>query len=136
MSNLREHKSEILDRLDSETKNDPWHIKIKRWWRIQKWLWTCRTRFIWDLNYSNNFFKKKMDPHKISKNMRDEKSQEEAGVISIENAISCAWSITPHLRYVKVYINGKFESKLQQMWQGSDGSVKWEWVEEIDNTDI
>ena len=70
--------------------------------------------------------------------MRGEKSQEEAGVLSIENAISCAWSITPYLRYVKIPImsSNAYELKLQQMWQGSDGSVKWEWVEEIDNTDI
>jgi hypothetical protein len=67
--------------------------------------------------------------------MRDEKSQEEAGVLSIENAIGCNWSITPHLRYVKIPImsSNAYELRLQQMWQGSDGSVKWEWVKEIDN---
>ena len=59
MSNPREYHSETLDRLDKEIKNDPWHLKIKRWWSLQKWLWTCRTRFIWDLDYPKNIFRKK-----------------------------------------------------------------------------
>jgi hypothetical protein len=44
--------------------------------------------------------------------------------------------LTPHLRYAPKYIyfspdSGKEELRLQQMWQGTDGSVKWIWVEEI-----
>jgi hypothetical protein len=61
--------------------------------------------------------------------MQDKKRQT---TLTDQLSIACIWSITPYLRYVKVNINGKFELKLQQMWQGSDGSVKWESVEEID----
>lgn len=39
-----------------------------------------------------------------------------------------SWSITPHLRYVENSIN---ETTLQQMWQGSNGTQKWETVEII-----
>ena len=44
--------------------------------------------------------------------------------------------LTPHLRYAPKYIPfspdyGIQDLRLQQMWQGTDGSVKWIWVEEI-----
>jgi hypothetical protein len=44
--------------------------------------------------------------------------------------------LTPHLRYAPkdIVISpglGTQELRLQQMWQGTDGSVKWIWVEEI-----
>ncbi len=44
--------------------------------------------------------------------------------------------LTPRLRYAPKYIPfspdlGTQELRLQQMWQGTDGSVKWIWVEEI-----
>jgi hypothetical protein len=42
--------------------------------------------------------------------------------------------LTPHLRYAPKFISItplKSELRLQQMWQGTDGSVKWIWVEEI-----
>ena len=44
--------------------------------------------------------------------------------------------LRPNLRYKKKEIeldNGtvKTEYRLQQMWQGSDGSQKWDWVDYI-----
>jgi len=44
--------------------------------------------------------------------------------------------LTPHLRYAPKDIpitplTSQQELRLQQMWQGTDGSVKWIWVEEI-----
>jgi hypothetical protein len=46
--------------------------------------------------------------------------------------------LTPHLRYAPKMVPIPFadefstqELRLQQMWQGTDGSVKWIWVEEI-----
>jgi hypothetical protein len=47
------------------------------------------------------------------------------------------YSVTPYLRYVKrrIFIDeqrSKYELRLQQMWQGSDGSQKWEWIPEED----
>jgi hypothetical protein len=66
--------------------------------------------------------------------MRDQKLQKQVEELSIEISAYCYWSITPHLRYVKIPIRSSnaYELKLQQMWQGSDGSTKWEWVEEIE----
>jgi len=35
-----------LRRLTEEMRNDPWHVKLRRWWRLQRWVWMCRTRWI------------------------------------------------------------------------------------------
>lgn len=48
----------ILKDLTNEIKNDPWHVKLRRWWKFKKWLWMCHTRFIWDLCYEKNLFRK------------------------------------------------------------------------------
>jgi len=48
-----------LRRLVKEMKNDPWHVKLRRWFRLQRWVWMCRTRWIWDLDYEHNIFRKK-----------------------------------------------------------------------------
>jgi hypothetical protein len=48
-----------LRRLTEEMKKDPWHVKLRRWWRFQRWVWMCRTRWIWDLQYEHNIFRKK-----------------------------------------------------------------------------
>jgi len=50
--------SDVLKKLLEEMENDPWHVKLRRWWRFQVWNYTCRTRWIWDLEYQNNIFKK------------------------------------------------------------------------------
>lgn len=47
------------------------------------------------------------------------------------------FTITPKLRYKKKEIdlgNGtyKTEYRLQQMWQGSEGTEEWQWIEYID----
>jgi len=54
-----ENKSGIIKQLIEEMKNDPWHVKLRRWFRLQRWVWICRTRWIWDLNYEHNIFRKK-----------------------------------------------------------------------------
>ena len=53
---------------------------------------------------------------------------------AVSGSVGCAYWVTPHLRYAKKYIpideqSAKWELRLQQMWQGQDGSQKWEWVE-------
>jgi hypothetical protein len=48
----------IHERLEEERKNDPWHKKLRRWWRFKRWLWMCETRFIWDSSYERNIFRK------------------------------------------------------------------------------
>ena len=56
---------------------------------------------------------------------------------SENGSTGCSYSITPRLRYVKRHISvdeqgAKWELRLQQMWQGSDGSVDWQWVEVVE----
>ena len=57
--------------------------------------------------------------------------------IARKRYVGCAYWVTPHLRYAKKYIpideqSAKYELRLQQMWQGQDGSQKWEWVEVVE----
>ena len=49
----------ILKQLVEEMRNDPWHVKLRRWWRLELWVWQCRTRWLWDLDYEHNIFRKK-----------------------------------------------------------------------------
>jgi hypothetical protein len=49
----------ILKQLVEEMRNDPWHVKLRRWWRLERWVWRCRTRWLWDLDYEHNIFRKK-----------------------------------------------------------------------------
>lgn len=62
-----------------------------------------------------------------------ENEQPKENKIIIDDTNACSYFVTPHLRYkMKETIDGPFcksELCLQQMWQGSDGSQKWEWVE-------
>ena len=32
----------ILKQLIKEMKNDPWHVRLRRWFRLQRWVWMCR----------------------------------------------------------------------------------------------
>jgi hypothetical protein len=58
---------------------------------------------------------------------------------TINNTIQmpASYWATSHLRYAKKEImideqSSKYELMLQQMWQGSDGTQKWEWVEVVE----
>ena len=55
----RKYTSPLLESLINEMDNDPWYIKLKRWFRLKKWLFTCLTRRYWDKSYENYVFKKK-----------------------------------------------------------------------------
>ena len=52
-------RSKILKELINEMENDPWYVKLSRWCNVKKIVWLCRTRFIWDLKYEKNIFKRK-----------------------------------------------------------------------------
>ena len=52
-------RSKTVQRLMDEMENDPWYIRLKRWFNLQRWVLMCRTRWIWDLNYEHNIFKNK-----------------------------------------------------------------------------
>jgi hypothetical protein len=45
------HGIKYLDQLIYEMENDRWYVKLGRWWRIQVWLFKCRTRKFWDNTY-------------------------------------------------------------------------------------
>ena len=49
----------ILKQLVEEMRNDPWHVRLRRWWRLERGVWRCRTRWLWDLDYEHNIFRKK-----------------------------------------------------------------------------
>jgi len=58
-------------------------------------------------------------------------------IADVSGSVGCAYWVTSHLRYAKKYVpideqTAKWELRLQQMWQGSDGSQKWEWVEVVE----
>jgi hypothetical protein len=55
----RKYRSPVVDRLLKEMENDPWHIKLKRWWNLKVWTYTCLTRKYWDKSFSEYIFKKK-----------------------------------------------------------------------------
>ena len=55
----RPYHSKTIERLQQQYDSLPWYKKLKIWFDIQKWIWTCRTRFIWDLSYQRNIFKRK-----------------------------------------------------------------------------
>ena len=51
--------------------------------------------------------------------------------------IPCAYHITPNLRYKRIitsidFTTQKEELRLQQMWQGSDGSERWEFIDIVE----
>ena len=64
----------------------------------------------------------------------NKKDNEQCAISSVSSSAGCSYSITPRLRYVKKHIpideqSATWELRLQQMWQGSDGSEDWQWVE-------
>ena len=68
---------------------------------------------------------------------KEQNKQEQKEVLDTDGVIGIlgpVYWITPYLRYAKKHIpvdeqSSKCELRLQQMWQGQDGSQKWEWVE-------
>ena len=55
----RKVRSKIIDKMLEEMANDPWHVKLRRWIRIQIWIYTCLSRKYWDKTYSGYIFRKK-----------------------------------------------------------------------------
>jgi hypothetical protein len=52
-------RSKVLQRILDEMENDPWHVKLKRWFNLKIWTYTCLTRKYWDKSYEGYIFKKK-----------------------------------------------------------------------------
>lgn len=71
-----------------------------------------------------------------NKNLNEAESSA-LNIADVSGSVGCSYWVTPHLRYVKKQImideqTFKYELRLQQMWQGLDGSQKWEWVEVVE----
>lgn len=69
-------------------------------------------------------------------NLKDKTAKDNIVLVDTSTSVYCDYWVTPHLRYAKKYIqideqSAKWELRLQQMWQGRDGSQKWEWVEVV-----
>lgn len=56
---IRGYNSSRINQLLEEMKTDPWYTKLKRWFRLQIWVYTCLTRKYWDKTYQHYIFKKK-----------------------------------------------------------------------------
>jgi len=70
----------------------------------------------------------------MSKEKKKEDIDKALHIADVSGSLGTSYWVTPHLRYAKKYIpideqSSKWELRLQQMWQGQDGSQKWEWVE-------
>ena len=70
-------------------------------------------------------------------NLKNETAKDNIVLADVSGSVGCAYWVTPHLRYAKKLIpideqTVKLELRLQQMWQGQDGSQKWEWVEVVE----
>lgn len=52
-------RSKVIERTLKEMELDPWYVKLRRWFRLEIWVIVCKTRFIWDLTYHKNIFKKR-----------------------------------------------------------------------------
>ena len=70
----------------------------------------------------------------MRKKQNNQENTEALHIGSVSGSLGTSYWITPHLRYAKKHIpideqSAKWELRLQQMWQGQDGSQKWEWVE-------
>jgi hypothetical protein len=52
-------RSPILQKVLDEADKDSWYIKLKRWYRLEKWVLICRTRKFWDKEYQHYIWKKK-----------------------------------------------------------------------------
>lgn len=55
----RKVRSKVLDEMLEQIAKDPWHVKLRRWIRIQIWIYTCLSRKYWDKTYSGYIFRKK-----------------------------------------------------------------------------
>ena len=72
-----------------------------------------------------------------AKNTGDNGNDFILSIADVSSSMGCSYSVTPRLRYKNKDIDlgnniGTTKPRLQQMWQGNDGSEKWEWVEYVD----
>ncbi len=66
---MGDRKSKVVERLLEEMKNDPWHVKLKRWIKLKIWVYTCLTRKFWDKSYKHYIFKSKKQKEEEAKQL-------------------------------------------------------------------
>lgn len=49
----------MIDIINEEMDSDQWYMKVKRWFKLQRWLITCSTRKFWDKTFEGYLFKRK-----------------------------------------------------------------------------
>jgi hypothetical protein len=42
----------LIRKHNEKLKNDPWPKKLRRWWKLQRWVWMCKIIFIYETNIS------------------------------------------------------------------------------------
>lgn len=52
-------KSDLLKQILDEMAQQPWHVRFRRWCRMQYYVALCLTRKWWDKSYPHYVFKKK-----------------------------------------------------------------------------
>lgn len=53
-------KSKKVQELLDEMENDPWCVKLRRWYNLKVWTYRCLTRKYWDKSFDGYIFKKKI----------------------------------------------------------------------------
>lgn len=48
-----------IRKLLKELEDEPWDLKIKRWFRLKYWHYYCMSRRFWDKSFEGYIFKKK-----------------------------------------------------------------------------
>lgn len=46
-------RSHVMQRTIDEMEKDPWWVKLKRWMRVEWWVFVCKTRKYWDREFIN-----------------------------------------------------------------------------------
>lgn len=57
VTHLSKRRSDTARQILEDSKLDPWYVKLKRWYRLQRWIISCRTRKYWDNTFENYIFK-------------------------------------------------------------------------------
>ena len=51
-------RSPTIQRIMDEMEKDPWWVKLKRWIKVEWWVFKCLTRKYWDKTHQYYIFKK------------------------------------------------------------------------------
>ncbi len=66
---MGKYKSKVLEEVMEDMKNDPWYVKLKRWFKLKVWTYKCLTRKFWDKSYKHYIFKSKEQKQEDAKQL-------------------------------------------------------------------